>query len=69
MKLLTARGRTKSICPSEILPTLEKSDKMLMEQVRCAARRLVHKGKVFITQKNKIVDPSSFKGPIRLKLK
>jgi len=69
MELLNLRGRSKSICPSEVLAAENKSNKVLMEEVRCAARRLVHQGKILITQKNKPVDPSDFRGPIRLKLK
>ena len=67
--LLKERGPSKSICPSEVLEGADKKNKEKMEQVRCAARRLVHAQKIVITQKNKIVDPSDFKGPIRLKLK
>lgn len=69
LELLSQRSKTSSICPSEVLSDNEKKDKDRMEQVRQAARRLVHQGKIIITQKNQIVDPSDFKGPIRLKLK
>lgn len=69
LQLLSQRAKTSSICPSEVLPDEEKQNKDRMQQVRLAARRLVHKGKILITQKNQIVDPSDFKGPIRLKLK
>lgn len=69
LELLHQRAATSSICPSEVLPHEEKTNKQKMEQVRQAARRLVHKNKIVITQKNQIVDPSEFKGPIRLKLK
>jgi len=69
MALLNIRGRSKSICPSEVLEAENKSNKALMEEVRCASRRLVNKGKILITQKGRVIDPSSFKGPIRLKLK
>jgi len=69
LSLLETRGTTKTICPSEILESADKKNKIMMERVRCAARRLVHKGQIHITQKGKVVDPSSFKGPIRLKLR
>lgn len=69
LELLSQRAKTSSICPSEVLPDEEKKNKVRMEQVRQAARRLVHNGQIVITQKNQIVDPSEFKGPIRLKLK
>ncbi len=38
-----------------------------MEPARSAARRLVAEGSVVITQKGHIVDPSTAKGPIRIR--
>jgi hypothetical protein len=38
-----------------------------MEAVRRAARRMMAKGQIEITQGGKVVDPSSAKGPIRLR--
>ncbi len=69
MQLLKKRGAGKTICPSEILSEELKKDKAVMEQVRQAARHLVAKGEIEITQKGQVVDPSTAKGPIRLKLK
>jgi hypothetical protein len=40
-----------------------------MEPARAAARRLVAAGKILITQQGQPVDPSTAKGPIRLKLR
>lgn len=68
MELLKKRGAGKTICPSEILTEDLKQNKDIMEQVRQAARRLVAKNKIEITQNGQIVDPSSAKGPIRLRL-
>jgi len=39
----------------------------LMEPVRRAARRLVDRGDVVITQDGRVVDPSTAKGPIRIR--
>jgi hypothetical protein len=39
----------------------------LMEPARCAARRLLAAGKVEITQGGRVVDPSTCKGPIRIR--
>jgi len=69
MELLAKRSASASICPSEILVGEDKKNHLKMEQVRQAARRLVHKNLIVITQNNRVVDPSSFKGPIRLKRK
>lgn len=68
MALLKQRGHGKTICPSEILPAELKKNKDIMEQVRQAARRLVAQGEIIITQNGHAVDPSTAKGPIRLKL-
>jgi hypothetical protein len=38
-----------------------------MEPARRAARRLVDAGRVEITQKGRVVDPSTAQGPIRLR--
>ncbi len=65
---LKARGAGKTICPSEVLEDSQKQDMALMEKVRSAARRLVADGKILITQNGVRVDPSTAKGPIRLKL-
>ena len=69
LELLAKRSSGASICPSEILVGADKTNHLKMEQVRQAARRLVHKNLIVITQNNRVVDPSSFKGPIRLKRK
>lgn len=74
LQLLKARQAKASICPSEAARKLvggtdDSQWRHLMEPARRAARRLVHQGKIDILQGGKIVDPSKFKGPIRLKLK
>jgi hypothetical protein len=69
LDLLKQRGSTKSICPSEVLALEQRTDKNLMEFVRRSARLLVAQDLIEITQNNKVVDPSEFKGPIRLRLK
>ena len=69
MALLAERGPLKTICPSELLPPEQKKDKVMMEHVRRSARLLAAEEKIEITQSGKAVDPTSFKGPIRLKLK
>ncbi|MDH4467323.1 MAG: DUF2256 and DUF3253 domain-containing protein [Bacteriovoracaceae bacterium] len=69
LALLNKRGPLKTICPSELLPLELKNDKLMMEHVRRSARLLAFENKIEITQSGKVVDPLSFKGPIRLKLK
>lgn len=69
LALLNERGPLKTICPSEVLPPELKQDKIMMEHVRRSARLLAADNKIEITQSGKAVDPTTFKGPIRLKLK
>jgi hypothetical protein len=73
MRLLQSRKTGANICPSEAARALagdeEQHWRPLMEPVRRAARRLAHQGKISIMQGGKIVDPSRFKGPVRLKRK
>ena len=74
LKLLEARGAGKSICPSEaaIKVAGSKSDavwKPLMPAALNASRRLFAKGRVDIAQKGKPVEPSTAKGPIRIRIR
>jgi hypothetical protein len=73
LSLLAERGRDKTICPSEAAKEVGGKDsrrdwESLMEPARAAARRLVAAGKIVITQHGQIIDPSTAKGPIRLRL-
>lgn len=74
LALLAERGRDKTICPSEAAKRVgglaERRDwEGLMEPARAAARRLVAAGLIVITQGGHVVDASTAKGPIRLKLR
>jgi hypothetical protein len=69
VELLSARASSSSICPSEAARLVSVDGwRELMPQTRSAARRLVDDGKVVITQKSRPVDPSTAKGPIRIRL-
>jgi hypothetical protein len=73
LRLLAERGAGKTICPSEAARAVGGEDRAawesLMEPARAAARRLVAEGKIVITQGGRVVDGSTAKGPIRLKLR
>lgn len=74
LELLAERGREKTICPSEAAKLVGGKDTRrdwegLMEPARAAARRLAAAGKIVITQKGVVVEPSTAKGPIRLRLR
>lgn len=67
LELLDARSRGATICPSEAAKALGGEWRDRMEAARAAARRLVAAGLVEITQGGRVVDPSTAKGPIRLR--
>ncbi|WP_419807165.1 DUF3253 domain-containing protein [Terriglobus sp.] len=73
LRLLRERGAGKTICPSEAARAVAGDAahevwEPLMEPARAAARRLVARGEVVITQGGAIVDPSTAKGAIRIRL-
>lgn len=65
--LLAARPATATICPSDVARATAEDWRPLMEPVRRAARRLVAAGEVEITQHGRPVDPSTARGPIRIR--
>lgn len=75
LTLLDSRARGATICPSEAArsvaheddPESEEKWRALMEPARSAARRLTAAGVVEITQRGRLVDPSTAKGPIRIR--
>lgn len=74
VRLLNARGRGKTLCPSEVARSVGGANGLaddgwreLMEPARSAARRLVDQEVVEITQGGSVVDPSTAKGPIRIR--
>ena len=69
LSLLNARGGDKTICPSEAAHQVGGDAwRDLMEPAKQAARRLVARGQAEITQGGRVVDPSTAKGPIRVRL-
>jgi hypothetical protein len=70
LSLLDERPSRATICPSEAARVVGGEDwRWLMEPARAAARRLVMAGRIEITQRGTVVDPSTAKGPIRLRQK
>lgn len=68
LDLLDARAGSATICPSEAARAIGGEDwRNLMEPAREAARRLVARDEVEITQGGHVVDPSHAKGPIRIR--
>ena len=68
LSLLDAGARSATICPSEAARSVDPEGwRNLMEPARGAARRLVALGEVEIIQGGRVVDPSSCKGPFRVR--
>lgn len=68
LDLLDARAGSATICPSEAARAVGREGwRDLMEPAREAARRLVARDEVEITQGGHVVDPSTARGPIRVR--
>jgi hypothetical protein len=66
--LLAARAHNATVCPSDAARAIGGDEwRDLMEPSRRAARRMVAQGELEITQGGSVVDPSTAKGPIRLR--
>ena len=64
LELLNAREGT--ICPSDAARALAEDWRPLMDPVRRVAREMEQ---IEITQKGRVVDPDTARGPIRLRLR
>ena len=71
LRLLEPRPGGATICPSEAARAVAGEDRAawepLMEPARRAARRLVAAGEVELVQRGRVVDPSTFRGPVRVR--
>ena len=68
LTLLDERAAGATTCPSEAARAVGGDGwRELMEPARAAARRLVAAGEVEITQRGSVVDPSTARGPIRVR--
>jgi hypothetical protein len=72
LTVLDGRAGGATICPSEAARRVADQRavddwRTLMEPTRAAARRLVASGDLEIVQGGRVVDPSTVKGPIRLR--
>jgi hypothetical protein len=66
LDLALARGRQKSLCPSEVAKALAPDWRPLLPEVREAAAGMPE---ILATQRGVEVDPVQAKGPIRLRLR
>lgn len=69
LDLLGSRAASATICPSEAARRVGGDDwRDLLEAARQAGRRLAAGHLVEFTQQGRVVDPSTAKGPVRLRL-
>ncbi len=69
LRLVTARGPGKSICPTDAARALNPQTwRPHLSRVRTAAVRLALAGEISILRKGKPVDPTDFRGVYRLAL-
>lgn len=69
LRLTTARGPEKSICPSEVARAMQPDWQSLLTAVRRAAIRLSQEGRIDILRKGKPVPPEEVRGVIRLRIR
>ena len=72
LNIIDTRSRDASLCPSAAAKAVAEERglndwRRLIEPARSAARRLVQRDLVEITQQGSVVDPSTAKGPIRIR--
>ena len=68
LELLEARSGGSTICPSEAARRVDPDGwRDRMDAARRAARRLVADGRAEVLQRGRVVDPSTAKGPIRIR--
>lgn len=69
LELLAKRKPGRSICPSEVARAVAPDEwRPLMPEVRAAAAELATAGRIVVTQGPQVVDASTARGPLRLRL-
>ncbi len=70
LDLVAARGRGKTLCPSEVARAIGGAHPdgwgPLMQPIRRVAVRLMREGRVVILRKGRPVDPDDFRGVYRI---
>lgn len=65
--LLTSRGPSKTLCPSEVARALAPDHwRPLMEPVRQVARLMAWRDELVFRQRGQVVSPDALRGPVRL---
>jgi hypothetical protein len=70
LELLAQRDPGKTICPSDAARAVAGDGfRPLMDEARAAAAELVDERRIEVTQRGEVVDLSTVRGPIRLRLR
>ncbi len=69
LRLTTARGPDRSICPSEVARALSDDWRGLLTAVRREAARLSREGAIDVLRKGRPIDPADMRGVIRLRIR
>lgn len=70
LELTRARGPEKSICPSEVARSLDPDRwRDLLHEVRVVSQALVDEGLLEATQRGRVVDLPTARGPVRLRMR
>jgi hypothetical protein len=68
LRLLRQRPADASICPSDAARAARPDGwRALMDEVRAAAGRLAARGEVDITQRDRVIDIATARGPVRIR--
>jgi Protein of unknown function (DUF3253) len=68
LRLLSQRSPQSSICPSDAARAARPDGwRALMDDVRGAAARLAARGEVDVTQRGRVVDIATARGPVRIR--
>ncbi len=68
LRLLGQRSPEGSICPSDAARAARPDGwRALMDEVRAAAGRLAVRGEVDVTQRGRVVDIATARGPVRIR--
>ncbi len=69
LSLLSQRGPGKTICPSEAARQVRPDDwRRLVDATRAVAAQLASQGRIEVTQRGQVIDITSARGPVRLRL-
>lgn len=67
LEMVRARGPERPVCPSEVARSLTADWRAQMPVLRAEAAALAAAGAIEITQRGRVIDAASARGPVRLR--